>query len=59
MNEVTLSLPLRLGYREFQAVRNDPLCTCEDKDEMNVRIGWLICAYEAIVNSKLTQELKP
>ncbi len=49
-NEILVSMmPKRLTGDDIDAVRRDPLCAVEDKDEFNKRIGWLICAYDAIV----------
>jgi hypothetical protein len=33
-------------------VRRDPLCATADPDELHTRIGWLICAYDAIVAAR-------
>lgn len=48
-DEVTASLPAKLNSDLLHAVRNDELTACEDKDEMNKRIGWLICAYDVLI----------
>ena len=53
MSEVTVQMPIMLNAELLRAVRTDPLCECEDKDEMNKRIGWLICAYDAMVDHRL------
>lgn len=47
--EVKVAMPLHLTHDMIQAVRENDLTRCDDKDEMNKRIGWLICAYDAIV----------
>lgn len=49
MSEVCISMPRELTAELIRAVRNNPLCECETKDEMHIRIGWLICAYDAMV----------
>lgn len=54
--EVTVSMPLHLTPQMIRAVREDVLCSCDDKDEMNKRIGWLICAYDVLVI--VAQEVK-
>jgi hypothetical protein len=52
MEEVTVSMPLHLTHDLIKAVRNNDLTKCENKDEMNTRIGWLICAYDAMVEQR-------
>lgn len=54
MEEVSVLMPLRLSANELDAVRRDPLCSFCDMDEMNKRIGWLICAYDAIVKQRIS-----
>lgn len=53
MEEVTVSMPLHLTHDLIRAVRDNDLTKCDDKDEMNTRIGWLICAYDAMVEARL------
>lgn len=54
MADVTINMPPRLSANELDAVRRDPLCAVDDKDEMNKRLGWLVCAYDAIVKQRLS-----
>lgn len=49
VEQVSVLMPLRVTFEMLRAVRLDDLCSCEDKDEMNKRIGWLICAYDVMV----------
>jgi hypothetical protein len=49
MSEVTVILPSKLTSDLLHALRKDDLTACEDKDEMNKRIGWLICAYDVLI----------
>lgn len=58
MNDVCVLMPWRLSADDLDAVRNDPLCAVGDKDEMNKRIGWLICAYDAMV-ARRTNSVNP
>lgn len=51
-SEICVSMPATITYALIQAVKADPLCSCEDKDEMNMRIGWLVCAYDAMVKAR-------
>jgi hypothetical protein len=48
-----VSMPARLTAEDLDVVRADPLCILDDQDEMNSRIGWLICAYDAIVSARI------
>lgn len=54
-NEVTVNMPLHLTHQQIHAVRQNELTRCDDADEMNKRIGWLICAYDVIVDSRVNQ----
>jgi len=51
-DEVRVEMPLHITHALIQAVRDDPLTACEDKDEMNTRIGWLVCAYDAMIEAR-------
>ena len=53
LSEVTVPMPLLVTSDLLTAVRLDELTICEDKDEMNKRIGWLICAYDVMVREQL------
>lgn len=50
--DATLAMPRRLGAVDLAAVRRNPLCATADPDELHTRIGWLICAYDAIVAAR-------
>ena len=50
--EVTVTLPIRLSARHLDAVRADPLCALDDREQMFTRLGWLVCAYDAIVKAE-------
>jgi hypothetical protein len=51
-NEVTVNMPLHLTSELMKAVRENELTRCDDKDEMNTRIGWLMCAYDVMVETR-------
>jgi len=53
MTEVTVAMPLHLTHELIQAVKNNDLTKCDDQDEMYMRIGWLICAYDVMVAARL------
>lgn len=46
--QVMIQLPIELPAEVLRAIRNHPLTSCEDRDEMNTRIGWLLCAWDVI-----------
>lgn len=50
-NIALVTLPLDLQAWAIQAVRRHPLTSHEDPDEMHRRIGWLICAWDVIVEA--------
>jgi hypothetical protein len=52
-NQVMITLPVELPAEVLRAIRNDPLTSCEDRDEMNTRIGWLLCAWDIIRMQRL------
>lgn len=54
MSEVTVTMPLKLNSHLLNAVRNDELTSCVDKDEINKRIGWLVCAYDVLVKEYIS-----
>ncbi len=43
---------MSLTADDIRAVRAHPLCNFEDKDKMDAHIGWLICAYDAIIEHR-------
>lgn len=49
---VTVSMPLHLTSEMINAVRTDPLCAVDDIGEWHTRLGWLICAYDAMVSAR-------
>lgn len=46
---VYVTMPKELPTGLLKAVRQDPLTSCEDRDEMNTRIGWLLCAWDVLI----------
>jgi hypothetical protein len=52
MDEVLVIMPRDLTPDMLRAVRKNPLTSCEDKDEENRRIGWLMCAWDVLVESR-------
>jgi hypothetical protein len=46
---VTVTMPLELPAAMLRAVRRHPLTSTDDQDEENRRIGWLICAWDVMV----------
>jgi hypothetical protein len=51
-DEILVTMPLQLSSSMLRAVRSDPLTSIEDKDEMNTRIGWLLCAWDVLVEHR-------
>ena len=51
--EIKILMPAKITAELIEAVRKNDLCACTDTDEMNKRMGWLICAYDAMVESTM------
>lgn len=45
----TITLPYELPAEVLRAIRRHDLTAIEDKDAMDTRIGWLLCAWDVIV----------
>jgi len=56
MDEVTVQMPLLLTGADLKAIRSDELSAVDDKDEMNMRLGWFICAYDAVVAARMKEQ---
>lgn len=56
MDEIMVQLPLQLTSSDLRAIREDGLCECSDKDEMYKRLGWFICAYDAVVAKRQKEQ---
>lgn len=54
--ELTVTMPLHLTTGMLRAVREHPTTSVEDKEEWYVRLGWLICAWDVLVKSRLPAE---
>jgi len=53
-NELTAPvMPYCLTAEDLVAVKCDPFCKIDDKDELYKRLGWLISAYDAIVAARI------
>lgn len=51
-DEVTVNMPVSLTKELIDAVRNDPMTAIEDKDDWHAHLGWLVCAYDAMVRQR-------
>jgi hypothetical protein len=49
---VFVTMPLALTSEMLRAVRQNPLTSCDDKDEENRRIGWLLCAWDVLIEHR-------
>lgn len=56
--EVLQYMPVELTGDLIRAVRQHPDTRVEDKDEENVRIGWLICAWDVLIEAQNNRALK-
>lgn len=53
MADVLVTMPRDLTPGMLRAVRQDPLTSCDDKDEENRRIGWLLCAWDVLIEYRV------
>jgi hypothetical protein len=58
MSEVTVMMPLQLTREMMQAVRRDPFCSVDD-ELWHTRLGWLICAWDVLVQHRREPFSKP
>lgn len=54
MTPVTITLPLQLTADMLRAVRQHPTTSTDDKEEEHRRIGWLLCAWDVLVEQRGT-----
>lgn len=52
-NEVTVTMPLALTPEMIRAVRDHDTTATEDREEWHRRLGWLICAWDVLVEHRL------
>jgi len=46
----TVQMPKRITVEMINALRDNPTTSVDDKDEFHKRIGWLVCAYDVLVD---------
>jgi len=49
MTESTIPMPRHLTADLLRVIRDHDLTRLDDPDKMDARIGWLICAYDILV----------
>lgn len=49
---VTIAMPLQLSTEMIREVRENALTRVDDPEQWYVRLGWLICAYDVLVNGR-------
>jgi len=59
VSEIKITLPLQLRREQIDALRSDPRTACEDRDTMNLRIGWFLQAWEVLISHRLPPEDQP
>lgn len=52
-NEVMVTMPMALTPEMIRAVRDHETTKAEDRDEGHRRLGWLMCAYDVILEERL------
>jgi hypothetical protein len=49
-------VPVKLDRDILNAIRKHPLTSADDKDDENRLIGWLICAWDVIVQESIRRQ---
>jgi hypothetical protein len=50
-SEILVSVPLQLSAQMIDALRRDPRTSVEDKETWYVRLGWLTCAWDVLLDA--------
>lgn len=50
--EVCVLMPLALSPRMITAVREDPTTKAENWEDWHAKLGWLICAYDVMLEAR-------
>ena len=56
MSDMTVMMPLTLTQEMILAVREDPTTRVDDLETWHARLGWLLCAWDVMVSTRLTHE---
>jgi hypothetical protein len=59
MSEITVTMPISLTHEMLRAVRDDPTTSVEGRDEWHTRLGWLLCAWDVLVQYRREPFSKP
>ncbi len=51
---VTVPMPLTLSPAMIRAVRDHPTTKTEDWETWHAKLGWLICAYDVLLEARRT-----
>jgi hypothetical protein len=52
MSQVFVPMPLQLTPEMMRAVRDNQLTACQDMEEWHTRLGWLICAWDVLIEAR-------
>lgn len=52
MKPVTVTMPMELTADMLRAVKNHETTKTEDRDEWHRRLGWLLCAWDVLVQAR-------
>lgn len=55
-NELFIVMPTELTAPMLRALWQDETTKCADKEKMYERIGWLICAWDVLVQTRETED---
>ena len=59
MTEVTVTMPMSLTPEMLRAVREDPTTSVDGWEEWHTRLGWLMCAWDVLVQHRRSPFNKP
>lgn len=49
---VTVAMPPQLSPEMIKAIHDNEMTRVEDLEQWHTRLGWLICAYDVLVNGR-------
>lgn len=50
---IAVLMPLNMTSEMMRAVRDHPFTKCETLEEWYAKLGWLICAYDVLIDHRI------
>lgn len=51
-NEATVEMPVTLTREMLRALQENDLTRIDDREERYLRIGWLVCAWDVLIEQR-------